>query len=109
QRVLVHGAQHRRRNGGDVGAHLGGLDDVADVAHRGDQDFGVEVGIGVVDLHDLGDELQAVGTGVVESSDEGRDVGSAGLGGEDCLRGGEAEGYVHLDAVVAQRLAGLQA
>src|SRR3546814_20929938 len=67
--MLVHGAQHRRRDGGDVGPHLGRLDDVADVAHRSAKHLGGEVGIGVVDRDDLGDELQAVGDGVVEAGD----------------------------------------
>src|SRR3546814_20929280 len=100
--MCVKGGADRGRDVGDFGANLCRLDVMADVAQRGDENIGVEIGIGVVDLDDLVDELQSVGAGVVEPPDEGRDVGGAGLGGENRLRGRAAERDVHLDAVVAQ-------
>ena len=58
--MLEHRAQDRRWKGRDVGAHLGRFDDMGGTAHGGDKDFGREVRIGAVNLHDFRDQGQDV-------------------------------------------------
>ena len=78
------------------------------MAHRGDQDLGVEVVV-AVDLQHLFDQRHAVLADVVQAADEGRDVGRAGLGGEKGLGSREAEGDVAADVRGGQGGDGAQA
>ncbi len=79
------------------------------VPHGRRQDLRVEVGVVVVDRADLADQLHAVGPDVVEAADERRNEGRPGLGGEQRLVRGEAQGHVDHRAFVAQGAAGLEA
>src|SRR4030095_7231797 len=98
QRMVEHLAQHGRREGRDVGAHLRRLDHVYGMADRGHQHLRREGRIVGVDLHDVADEIHAVGADIVEPADEGRDEGGAGLGRKERLRCGEAQGNVNFRA-----------
>ena len=59
ERVMKHLVEHLRRDGGDVGAHAGGLHHVHRGAHAGGQHLGVELGRRE-GLHDLGQVAEAV-------------------------------------------------
>ncbi len=108
QWMVVHMAQNGRRNGRHVGAQLGRIHHMHGMADGGDQYLGLEFRIGVVNLHDVGDQGHAFIADIVEPADKGRDVAGAGFGREDRLGGGETECDVHPGAFVAQRLAGFE-
>jgi hypothetical protein len=108
QRVAEELADHGRRQGGDLRAHLGRFDQVHRVADGRDQDFRLQVGIVTVDLQDVGDQPHAVRGDVVQAADEGGHEGRARLGGQQRLRRGEAEGDVHHGPVGRQGAAGAQ-
>ena len=95
-------------DGGDVGAGGGGLHAVERVAYAGGHDLGGDVGLAEQDC-DVADQADAVVADIVEAADEGRDDGCAGLGAEDRLVDGEAEGLVDADAVGAEGGDGLDA
>ena len=70
QRMLVECRQHLWRQGDDIGAEKGGVDDMLRSADRGDENLRRKI-ILVVDGADLLDQPHAVLPDVVEASDEG--------------------------------------
>src|SRR6185312_595283 len=56
----------------------------------------------LVDLDDIADQLHAVPAGVIDAADERADKIRPGLGSQDRLPGGKAQGHVHPDAFAAE-------
>ena len=78
------------RDRGHIGPHFRGLNNVHRRAHRGDQHFRFECGIGVVDLANIRDQLHAVLPDIVQTSHERRDERRPRLGRQNRLRRREA-------------------
>ena len=84
---------------------LGGFDDVDRMADGGDQHFGLEIRVVVVDRHDVGDQFHAVLADIVQPADEGRNERRTGLGRQQRLRGGKAQRHIGHHAFAVQRFA----
>src|SRR5262249_9285988 len=108
QRMLHQLLEHRERDRHDVGAGLGGVDDVERVADRGSEDLSLEA-LDAVDLTDITDQIHPNVRDVVEAAEEGADVDGAGLRREEGLRRREAERLVDADALAGEVLHGLEA
>ena len=98
---------HLGRRGHHVGTDLGGLQDVGDVAHRCDQDFGGEVVV-VIDQADVLDQIHPVEAVIIMPPDKRRDECRPGLGREQRLIGRETQRHIDHRAFAGQRLAGFQ-
>src|SRR5712691_6194102 len=81
ERVLHELFEDGEGHGGDVGAGLGGVDDVQRIADGRREHLGLEAVV-AVDLADVADQVHADGPDVVEAAEERADIGRASLGGE---------------------------
>lgn len=108
QHVARQGLDDGGGGGDDVGSDQGAVLDVVGGADGRGKDLGLEVVV-VVDRADVADQVEAIHVDVVQPPDEGRDEGGPGLGGDQCLVGGEAEGDVDHEPLVREHLAGLEA
>ena len=105
--MVGHRLDHIRRRGGHISPDLGAFAHVVGRADRGGKDIRLEPVI-VIDLADVGDQVQPIGVDVIQTSDERRNECCARLGRQKRLIGRETQRHVDHLAFARQHLARLE-